>query len=697
MATFGEIQSGNLGTNLYEKLENCKVLVVGAGGIGCELLKTLVLTGFNDIEVIDLDTIDVSNLNRQFLFQKQHVGKSKANVARESAIEFNPEAKIKAYHDSITSPDYDVNFFKKFSVVLNALDNRAARNHVNRMCLAAGVPLVESGTAGYLGQVTVIQKGETECYECQPKPHQKSFPGCTIRNTPSEPIHCIVWAKHLFNQLFGEADADEEVSPDAEDPEAVGDAGAVANNSSNDELQRVSTQDWAKSIGYEPTKLVQKFFIEDIKYLLSMDKLWKERKAPVPLDIENLNESLLPDNENGLPDQKIWTIKECIEKFHRCVELLKDKLAKKGDFLVWDKDDDASLDFVVSASNIRSHIFDIPRKSRFDVKSMAGNIIPAIATTNAVISGLIVLEALKALQGDIGNCQTVYLNKKPSVRKKLLQPSPLVAPNPKCYVCSTKPEAKVTMDCSKVTVKSLEDKLLKQQFGVIAPDVEIEDGKGTILISSEEGETDQNNSKVLSDFGITNGSRLKIDDFHQNYELVLNIVNCSNMADDEEFKILQDIEKADEEKDGTVKEVANEIMEGKGANEVIMDEVVNKEVKEVNKDSNRKRKASESFSDDPELTPKHARIDLTDDNELQSDDNERQVLFHANGSLVPEESERMLEPVTVIDVDALSEDEDSNSEPAVMVIDDDNGENLKVSWEKNGEKDEPVVVVLDDD
>jgi hypothetical protein len=57
----------------------------------------------------------------------------------------------------------------------------------------------------------------------------------------------------------------------------------------------------------------------------------------------------------------------------------------------------------------------------------------------------------------------------------------------------------------------------------------------------------------------------------------------------------------------------------------------------------------------------------------------------------------MLEPVTVIDVDALSEDEDSNSEPAVMVIDDDNGENLKVSWEKNGEKDEPVVVVLDDD
>lgn len=52
---------------------------------------------------IDLDTIDVSNLNRQFLFHKEHVGKSKANVARESALAFNPNAKIKAYHDSITT------------------------------------------------------------------------------------------------------------------------------------------------------------------------------------------------------------------------------------------------------------------------------------------------------------------------------------------------------------------------------------------------------------------------------------------------------------------------------------------------------------------------------------------------------------------------------------------------------------------
>nr|XP_023027633.1 SUMO-activating enzyme subunit 2-like [Leptinotarsa decemlineata] len=188
----------SLSESTRELIPKSKVLVVGAGGIGCEVLKNLALSGFEDIEIIDLDTIDVSNLNRQFLFRKEHVGKPKAAVARESILSYNPNIKIKAYHDSITSQDYGVNFFKRFILVLNALDNRGARNHVNRMCLAADVPLIESGTSGYSGQVELIKKGVTQCYECQPKAPQKTFPGCTIRNTPSEPVHCIVWAKHLF-------------------------------------------------------------------------------------------------------------------------------------------------------------------------------------------------------------------------------------------------------------------------------------------------------------------------------------------------------------------------------------------------------------------------------------------------------------------------------------------------------------------
>lgn len=100
------------------------------------------------------------------------------------------------------SSEFDINWFKKFDLVINALDNIAARIHVNRMCLAAEIPLIESGTRGYEGQVEPIIKGQTKCYECEPKEKPRTFPSCTIRNTPSEPIHCIVWAKHLFKLIF---------------------------------------------------------------------------------------------------------------------------------------------------------------------------------------------------------------------------------------------------------------------------------------------------------------------------------------------------------------------------------------------------------------------------------------------------------------------------------------------------------------
>lgn len=92
-------------------------------------------------------------------------------------------------------------------MVLNGLDNLDARKHVNRMCVAATVPLVESGTAGYAGQTSVHLPAQTACYECEPKSAPKTFAVCTIRATPEKPIHCVVWAKELFAGLFGPAEA----------------------------------------------------------------------------------------------------------------------------------------------------------------------------------------------------------------------------------------------------------------------------------------------------------------------------------------------------------------------------------------------------------------------------------------------------------------------------------------------------------
>ncbi|KAK6184729.1 hypothetical protein SNE40_007138 [Patella caerulea] len=536
----------SLSNKLQQNVSSCKILVVGAGGIGCELLKNLALTGFSDIEVIDLDTIDVSNLNRQFLFRKEHVGKSKSQVAKESTLKFNPDVNIVAYHDSVMNPDYGVNFFKKFKLVMNALDNRAARNHVNRMCLAADVPLVESGTAGYLGQVTVIKKGLTECYECRPKATQKTFPGCTIRNTPSEPIHCVVWAKHLFNQLFGEDDPDQDVSPDTEDPELTAEAGEKAlekeTEGNGKDLERKSTRVWAVENGYNPEKIFSKLFRDDIKYLLSMEALWKTRRPPEPLDWSNLSDAT-PSSATQMRDQRIWSMKECGEVFGNCLGKLKVDLAAQGEdgMLVWDKDDETALDFVVSAANIRANIFGISQKSRFDIKSMAGNIIPAIATTNAIIAALIVMEALKILNDQFDKCTTVYLNRKPNFRKKLLDAGRLDKPNPKCYVCSAKPEVTVVLNTQKITIKFLEEKILKGDLGMVAPDVEIDNGMGTIIISSEEGETEENNEKLLSSFGIINGSRLKCDDFLQNYNLNITIAHVEKLEDEKDFMVVGDM------------------------------------------------------------------------------------------------------------------------------------------------------------
>lgn len=548
-------------------INSSSLLMVGAGGIGCELLKNLVLTGFHNIHTIDLDTIDVSNLNRQFLFQRRHVGKAKAIVARESALRMKPSANITALHDTIMNPAYNTDFFSQFDLVLNALDNKAARSHVNRMCLSADVPLVESGTAGYLGQVTVIKKNVTECYECQPKPAQKTFPGCTIRNTPSEPVHCIVWAKHLFNQLFGEFDADNEVSPDTEDPELSATAGATAAQNENDSgnIDRVSTREWAKENEYDVEKLFTKFFDNDVKYLLSMEKLWQKRKAPNPLSWQATTSDIAEEiNEIvSLPDKRIWSIKECSTVFQKSINKLKERLKTSEEPLVWDKDDEVAMDFVAATANIRSHIFHIPVKSRFDIKSISGNIIPAIATTNAIIAGLMVMEALKILSGRISECRTVYLNKQVKAKNRLLVPCNLEEPNPKCYVCTKKPEVTVYLNTKTFTVKQLEDKIFKEKFGMVAPDVEIDDGKGTILISSEEGETEDNWHKFLSDFNIVHGTRLKGDDFLQNYELVVTIRHKIDIEAPEVFLLEGELPVVPEEKDTPVLETNDDDMSKK--------------------------------------------------------------------------------------------------------------------------------------
>ncbi|GAB0086782.1 SUMO-activating enzyme subunit [Sergentomyia squamirostris] len=605
---------GVLEDDLQKKVKTSKILVVGAGGVGCEVLKNLVMCAFQNIEIIDLDTIEVSNLNRQFLFHREHVGKSKAQVARESALAFNPDTNIVAHHDSITDSKFGVTYFQAFDVVLNALDNRVARNHVNRMCLTAKVPLIETGTSGYNGQVELIQKEVTPCYECTPKAAEKTFPGCTIRNTPSELIHCIVWAKHLFNQLFGEDNTDEDVSPDTADPEAAGEAGQEAldtesNNVGN--VERQSTRTWAQAIDYDSEKLFNKLFHDDIKYLLSMANLWKKRTPPEPLKFGVVMTTGSPEDTNydGMArDQKVWNLEKCTLVFAESVKALRSSLKalSVGDTLVWDKDDNDAMDFVTSCANIRATIFHIPTKNRFEIKSMAGNIIPAIATTNAIAAGVAVLHLMKVLMGNFSSCQSVYMRLRPNPQNQIIvREKFLAAPNAECAVCTVQPQILVRVNVTEMFVGEFRKRILVEKLGTKTPDV-ILDGKGSIVISSEEGEEDLNDDKLLQAMGIVNGCILKVDDFQGNNQITLVIVN-------------------DEKHDGTSFEVTfDSATEKKAA--VENDE---KAVEQMSREENEDEPTPKRPRMEEDIVPgnsKQSQIDDDDDSDLEIIESEDETI-----------------------------------------------------------------------
>lgn len=443
------------GVEHFQKVWNSKILVVGAGGIGCEILKNLVLGGFKTIEVIDLDTIDVSNLNRQFLFRPEHVGKPKSLIAAEAATRFNPDVKITPHYGNIKDAKFGISYIATFNIVLNALDNVDARRHVNRLCLAANVPLIDSGTTGYLGQVMPIFKGVTSCYECTPKPTQKVYPICTIRSTPDKPVHCIVWAKECFKLLFGNT-SESMLFEDSS-------LGEVSSYMDVLELYRNSKSDiQMNSIINIGKDMLIALYHTEVEKKIDMDVYKNAKTKPVSTSINifesaanialniinNVNKCNTRPSKCNNWDQNLWSDSDCAVEF---MLSLTEAINMKGDDnssllgkLVFDKDDDLAMRFVSAASNIRSRIFSIAPLNFHDCKGIAGNIIPAIATTNAIVAGIQVLQAVKVLKGhaEINKdliksiCPYTYCLRLPTRRGYYLQPSSPEEPNPLCYICS---------------------------------------------------------------------------------------------------------------------------------------------------------------------------------------------------------------------------------------------------------------------
>jgi ubiquitin-like 1-activating enzyme E1 B len=536
-----------LGPDLLQKIQSSKILLVGAGGIGCELLKNLALTGFRQVDVVDLDTIDVSNLNRQLLFRSEHVGMPKCTVAAQVATQLAGDPSLLTYtphHGNVCdNSQFNVPFVKQFDLVLNALDNVVARRRVNRLCLAASVPLVEAGTTGYLGQVNVIHK-DTACYECQTQEQQKVYPICTIRSTPSMPVHTIVWAKELYKILFGEK-VDESMlfeDPAGEEPstymQAVLDfrtvmekAKAAAEDASNNNNsgENVSTADHAKI-------LITTLYQTEIQKQLDMDRYKTASKKPVVSSSQTVETGMAkqaPTKTDSYSQMDIWSAEECVSEFAAC---LQDAVADPAVVLSsFDKDDSLSMRFVTATSNLRSIVFGIePLQSFYSAKGIAGNIIPAIATTNAICAGLQILQAFSILRAQLEGkgdelkeiCSYINCLRNKTRNGLFLTSAALEDPNPNCFVCKSA-VVPLALNTTKWTLQDFIDKIVKKDLGFEEPTLMLGDGD---CIWEEGEDSDQasfekNLAKLLTDLpcgGIGHaGAVVTIEDFSQ--DLTVNV------------------------------------------------------------------------------------------------------------------------------------------------------------------------------
>ena len=557
--------------NIFGQIQTSNILCVGAGGIGCELLKDMALSGFRRVTVVDLDTIDVSNLNRQLLFRGQHVGMPKCTVAcevatnmvppssivsegattdaaTESSSDDLPDIKYQAYHGNVCDTSkFNVPFMKEFDLVVNALDNVEARRRVNRLCLAADVALIEAGTTGYLGQVTVIHKSsEVACYECTTQETQKVYPICTIRSTPSMPVHTIVWSKELYKLLL-HSKADESMlyeDPKGEEPstymESVTKLRELLKSESNtgdDAILLIAIRD-----------VLLALYSTEIQKQLDMGRYKAAKKTPTCLEASILDQGMLTSTTPPSSTTEIWCPQESVAALVAC---LREATRTANEELLeeFDKDDDLAMRFVTAASNLRSSVFGIePLQSLYSAKGIAGNIIPAIATTNAICAGVQILQAFAILKKQLekkqqnsdqldlsSSCYYVNCIRNRTRNGLYLTASPLDKPNPTCFVCKNA-IIPLTLDINEWNLKDFLAKIVKGRLGFEEPTLILqgdfiwEEGDGA------EAEFEMNLPKKLSELpcgGIQHGTVLEIDDNSQNLCIQMTIMHQDVWEGDE--------------------------------------------------------------------------------------------------------------------------------------------------------------------
>ncbi|KAI9471280.1 E1 ubiquitin-activating protein [Coemansia sp. RSA 989] len=466
------------GRSFQNKLANFREFLVGSGAIGCEMLKNWAMMGLGSgaqgvIHVTDMDTIEKSNLNRQFLFRPADVGQLKSDTAARAVVKMNPElqGKIVTHQDRMgadTEAVYNDDFFESLDGVTNALDNVDARRYMDSRCVYYRKPLLESGTLGTKGNTQVVIPHLTESYGASRDPQEKQIPICTLKNFPNAIEHTIQWARDLFEGLF--VQPAESVNAYLSTPDYMEKTFATVGDSVKIEtLQKIrdflvtdkplafgDCVAWARRVFEELyNNAIQQLLFNFPKdsVTASGQPFWSPpKRAPDAVAFDPKNEqhvafivaaANLHAFNYGLKGSRD---REQIRRMAMAVQVpafkpkegvkiqvneneenasisadegqlaqlmasLPDPSAFAGVRLEpadFEKDDDSNfhIDFITAASNLRAANYGITIADRFRTKQIAGKIIPAIATTTSLVTGLVCLELYKIVGSASADGQT---------------------------------------------------------------------------------------------------------------------------------------------------------------------------------------------------------------------------------------------------------------------------------------------------